>query len=130
MTLTIDLTPAEEVSLAVVAGREGLNLTEAARKVLTSNLPPVTDRGQERRLLEERAALLDREDAGTLPVAQVARLRQVEAELDRLEDQDPVEQEADRRLAQTGDKLDEILALLRNLPRRGAEEGDAEGKAR
>ncbi len=126
MTLTIDLTPAEEISLAAVARREGLNPTEAARKVLTANLPPIMDRERERLLLEERAALLDREDAGTLSDTQAARLHQVEAQLDQLEDQDPVEQEADRRLARTGDKLDEILALLRSLPRKDSEEKDSE----
>jgi len=136
MTLTIDLTPTEEVRLAAVAVREGLDPAEAAHKVLTANLPPVPDRRldtgweQERRLLEERDALLDREDAGMLSDAQATRLRAVEAQLDQLEDQDPVEQEADRRLAQTGDKLDEILALLRSLPRKEAEERDAGGDAR
>ena len=131
MTLTIDLTPAEEKRLAAVARREGLDPTEAARKVLTANLPPVTnlppaaDRERERQLLAERDALLDAEDAGTLSDAQAARLRGVEAELDRLEDQDPVEQEADRRQARTGDHLDEILALLRSLPRKDAVDGEA-----
>jgi len=120
MTLTIELTPAEEVSLAAVAGREGLDLAETARMVLTSGLLPVTDR--EGLLLAERGALLDRAGAGTLSGAQATRLRQIEAQLDRLEDQDPVEQEADRRLARTGDKLDEVLALLRGLPRRDAED--------
>jgi len=43
MTLTIDLTPAEEARLAAAARRAGLNPTEAARKVLTANLPPASD---------------------------------------------------------------------------------------
>ncbi len=120
MTLMIDLTPAEELRLAAVANREGLNPTEAARKVLTANLPWITDLERERGLLEERAALLDQEDAGTLSPSQSARLRGIEAELDQLEDQDPIEQEADRRLAHTSNKLDEILALLRSLPRKEA----------
>ena len=127
MTLTIDLTPAEEARLDVVAAQKGWNRTEAAHRVLTANLPPMgalaltphaLDRARETRLVEEYQALRDGEDAGTLSGAQAARLRQVEAELDHLEDQDPIEQEADRRLQETGDKLDEILALLRSLPRK------------
>ena len=129
MTLTIDLTPAEEIRLAAVAIREGLNPAEAARQVLTANLPPVMDWERERLLLEERGVLLDGEDAGALTDAQTARLRWVEAELDRLEYQDAVEQEADRRLARTGDKLDEILALLRSLPRKGSDEKNLEDVA-
>jgi hypothetical protein len=62
--------------------------------------------------------LLDQEDRGALSAAQIIRLRQVQEELDRLEDQDPIEQAADRRLQETGDKLDEILALLRSLPKK------------
>ncbi len=122
MTLTIDLTPAEEARLNALALRLALPHGEAARRFLAEHLPPVTDRERERRLLEERSALLDGEDAGTLSDAQAARLRQVEADLDRLEDQNPIDQEADRRLAQTGDKLDEILALLRSLPRKDSKE--------
>ena len=122
MTLTIDLTPAEEARLNALAARLALPHGEAARRFLAEHLPPVpapvTGHEQERQLLAERSALLDCADAGTITDAQIARLRQVEADLDRLEDQDPAEQEADRRLAQTGDKLDEILALLRSLPRR------------
>lgn len=101
---------------------------EDARKAFTAKQPLVTGRERERRLLEERHALLDCEDTGALSDAQAARLRQVAAQLDRLEDQDPVEQEADRRLARTGDKLDEILTLLRSLPRKGSENKDSENK--
>lgn len=79
---------------------------------------PTKHRKQKQLLLEKRGALLDLEDAGTLSLAQAIHLRHIEQQLDWLEDQDPVEQEADRRLAQTGDKLDEILSLLRNLPRK------------
>ena len=77
------------------------------------------DRAREMRLAEECQALRAQEDDQTLSGAQAARLRQVEAELDLLEGVDPVEQEADRRLQETGDKLDEILVLLRSLPRKG-----------
>ena len=90
--------------------------TEAARKLLTASRPAISGRERQARLLEERHLLLDREE-GFLSPAQAARLRQVEAQLDFLEDQDPVEQNADRRLQETGDKLDEILSLLHSLPR-------------
>lgn len=129
MTLTIDLTPAEGARLDAVAAQKGWNRTEAARRVLTANLPPMAasalplpapDRARETRLVEEYHTLRDQEDDGMLSGTQAARLRQVEAELDLLEDQDPIEQEADRRLQETGDKLDEILALLRSLPRKDA----------
>ncbi len=86
---------------------------------LTLDLTP-PNRAREIRLVEEYHALRDQEDGGTLSGTQAARLRQVEAELDLLEDQDPTEQEADRRLQATGDQLDEILMLLRNLPRKDA----------
>lgn len=130
MTLTIDLTPTEEAQLDAVAAQKGWNRTEAARRVLTANLPPmetslppspILRRTREAQLVEEYHALRDQEDGGTLSGAQEAQLRQVEAELDLLEDQDPIEQEADRRLQETGDKLDEILTLLRSLPRKDAE---------
>ncbi len=122
MTLTIDLTPAEEARLAAVAAQKGWNRAEAARRVLTANLPPmVSGRERETQLVQEYQALRDQAGDGTLSGAQAARLRQVEAELDFLEDQDPVEQEADRRLQETGDKLDEVLALLRGLPRKDAD---------
>ena len=106
--------------MAAAAHREGLAPTEAARKLLTANLAPIRGREREARLVEEYHGLLDLEDNGSLSAAQTARLRQVEAELDFLEAQNPVEQEADRRLAETSDKLDEILALLRSLPRKDA----------
>lgn len=106
------------MSLGMIARHNGLNLIEAAHQTLAAGLPYVTNGSQERLLLlEERATLLDCEFAGTLSNAQAARLHQVEVLLDQIEDQDPVEREADRRLAQTGDKLDEILTLLRSLPR-------------
>ena len=95
---------------------------EAVRETYTTEIPLVSDRDREGVLLRERAALLDLEDAGILSDAQAARLHQIEAQLDRIEDQDPIEQEADRRIAQTGDKLDEILSLLRSLPRRDPED--------
>jgi hypothetical protein len=97
-------------------------LTEAVRETSTTEWSFTSSQQQERVLLAERSALLDLENADTISDAQATRLRQVEAQLDRLEDQDPVEQEADRRLAQTGDKLDEILSLLRSLPRKEAQD--------
>jgi hypothetical protein len=127
MTLTIELTPTEEARLDAVAAQKGWNRTEAAYRVLTENLPsmvaltpsaPTQNYVHQTRLVEEYHALLDQEDRGALSAAQIIRLRQVQEELDRLEDQDPIEQAADRRLQETGDKLDEILALLRSLPKK------------
>lgn len=92
----------------------------ATRDMTLTTDPAPPDRGRETRLVEEYHALRDQEDSGTLSGTQAARLRQVEAELDRLEDQDPIEQEADRRLQETGEKLDEVLTLLRSLPRQDA----------
>ncbi len=43
MTLTIDLTPAEEARLADAARRAGLAPAEAARKLVTEHLPPIKD---------------------------------------------------------------------------------------
>lgn len=139
MTLTIDLTPAEEANLTAAARQEGLD-PAALLKRLMAQLAPTkaadaptfseldlrephrrrADRERERRLVEEYHALVDREEHGGLSDAQQVRLRQVEAELDGLEDQDPVAQAADRRLQETSDKLDEILALLRSLPHKDA----------
>ena len=41
MTLTLDLSPTEEAQIAAVAQRTGLSPAEAARKLLTQNLPSV-----------------------------------------------------------------------------------------
>jgi hypothetical protein len=41
MTLTLDLTPTEEAQITAVAQSAGLTPAEAARKLLTQNLPPV-----------------------------------------------------------------------------------------
>jgi hypothetical protein len=127
MILTIELTPTEEVWLNAVAAQKGWNRTEAAHRVLTENLPsmvvpapstPTQNHVRQTRLVEEYHAFLDQADRETLSPAQTIRLRQVQEELDHLEDQDPIEQAADRRLQETGDKLDEILALLRSLPKK------------
>ena len=40
MTLTLDLTPTEEAQINAVARSAGLTPAEAARKLLTQNLPP------------------------------------------------------------------------------------------
>lgn len=102
------------------------DLIEAARDIYTTEMPLVSGQSQERVLLTERYALLEFEYTGTLSNAQAERLHEIEAQLDQLEDRDPVEQEADRRLAQTSDKLDEILSLLRSLPRKTSTKKDAE----
>ena len=81
-------------------------------------LPTVPVQQQERVLLDERYALLDLAYSAPLSEAQTARLCWLEARLNELDDQDPVEQEADRRLAQTSKELDDILAYLRSLPRK------------
>ena len=121
MTLTIALTPAEEKRLAAVAQQEGVDPAEAARKLLTGLLPPVSfgqENLRERQLIEEyhRLVRLGRQE----PLSETHReqLRQVEEELHTLEAQDEREQAIDRRLQATGDKLDEILSLLRNLPKK------------
>lgn len=80
---------------------------------------------QERVWLDERYALLELRYSAPLSDAKVARLRWIEEKLDELDDQDPVEQEADRRLVQTSNKLDEILSLLRSLPRKSSIQEDA-----
>ena len=43
MTLTLDLSPTEEAQITAVAQSNGLSPAEAARKLLTQNLPPVPD---------------------------------------------------------------------------------------
>ena len=86
------------------------------------DLPTVLAQQQE--LLNERYALLDLEYSAPLSEAQTARLCLLEARLNELDDQDPVEQEADRRLAQTSKELDDILAYLRSLPRKKPSEAD------
>ncbi len=48
MTLTIDLTPAEEARLAAAARRAGLAPTEAARRLVTEHLPLVETEGDAR----------------------------------------------------------------------------------
>ena len=40
MTLTIDLTPAEEARLTAAAAQAGLAPEEAARRLVTDHLPP------------------------------------------------------------------------------------------
>jgi hypothetical protein len=88
-------------------------------------MPLAFSQDQERVLLAERYALLELRYSAPLSDAQVARLHWIEEKLDELDDQDPVEQEADRRLAQTSNKLDEILSLLRSLPRKSSIPEDA-----
>lgn len=125
MTLTIDLTPAEELGLFEVARQQGLLPTEAAHRLLTAQLPRVPLWEQEQGLVQEYQALTTQERQGQLTEAQLIRLREVTAALDELEAHDPVEQEADRRVKETGDKLDQML--LRSLPRKTAEQ-DAHGE--
>lgn len=122
MTLTLELTPTEEASLAEVARQNGLPPAEAAHRLLTAHLPQVPDREQEEAWVQEYQALAAQESHGQLSAAQAYRLREVTAALDALEAQDPAAQEADRRTQETGDKLDEMLTLLRNLPRKNAEQ--------
>ena len=43
MTLTINLTPAEEVRLCAAAQQEGIAPAELARKLVTEHLPPAHD---------------------------------------------------------------------------------------
>lgn len=123
MTLTIDLTPAEELGLFEVARQQGLLPTEAAHRLLTAQLPRVPLWEQEQGLVQEYQALTTQERHGQLTEAQFVRLREVTAALDELEAHDPVEQEAERRVKETSDKLDQMLLLLRNLPRKTAELG-------
>lgn len=127
MTLTIDLTPAEELGLFEVARQEGLPPTEAAHRLLSAHLPRVPRWEQEQAWVQEYQALTAQERRGQITSTQVKRLREVAAALDELEAQDPVEQEADRRVEETGDKLDEMLALLRSLPRKTAEQAKDAG---
>ena len=100
-------------------------LTEVVRETFTTGWSFPASQRQERVLLAERYALLELRYSAPLSDAQVARLHWIEEKLDELDDQDPVEQEADRRLAQTSDKLDEILSLLRSLPRKSSIQEDA-----
>ncbi len=46
MTLTLDLTPTEEAQITAVAQSAGLTPAEAARKLLTQNLPPTETEGR------------------------------------------------------------------------------------
>lgn len=75
MTLTINLTPAEERQLRVAAQQEGIAPAELARKLVTEHLPPVSDENA------ASIALLQswlEEDATDDP----DELRQAEAELE------------------------------------------------
>jgi hypothetical protein len=65
-------------------------------------------------LLVEYHALTDLERNGGLSGAQAARLRSVDAQLDVLEEQNPAVRALYRRLDEDNDKLDEILAMLRD----------------
>lgn len=123
MTVTIDLTPTEEWGLFEVARQKGLPPTEAAHRLLSAQLPRVPLREQQQALVQEYQTLTTFERQGQLSQNQANRLHEVTTALDTLEALDPVAQEADRRLQETGDKLDEMLALLRSLPRRDAGEG-------
>ena len=126
MTLTIDLTPAEESGLFEVARRQGLRPTEAAHRLLTAQLPRVPVWEQEQGLVQEYQALTTQERQGQLTEAQVIRLREVTAALDEIEAHDPVEQEAERRVQDTSDKLDQMLLLLRSLPKKTAQDTQGE----
>lgn len=127
MTLTIDLTPSEERGLFEVARQNGLPPAEAAHRLLTAHLPQ-PGREQEEAWVQEYQALAAQERHGPLSAAQAHRLREVTAALDALEAQDPAAQEADRRIQETGDKLDEMLTLLRNLPRKNADKSAEQNK--
>ena len=100
-------------------------LIEAVRGDFVIGWSSSSSQQQERVLLDERYALLELRYSAPLSDAQAARLHWIEEKLDELDDQDPVEQEADRRLAQTSNKLDEILSLLRSLPRKSSIPEDA-----
>ena len=121
MTLTIDLTPAEELGLFEVARQNGLPPAEAAHRLLTAHLPRPM-REQEQAWVQEYQALAAQERRGQLSAAQAHRLREVTAALDELEEHDSMEQEAERRTQEISGKLDQMLALLRSLPRRDDEE--------
>lgn len=65
MTLTIDLTPSEERRLTSVARQEGLEPTEAARKLFVSSLFPA-GRERETELVHEYHGLMEAERQGRL----------------------------------------------------------------
>lgn len=113
MTLTIDLTPSEEARLVGVAQQEGLGLPALAHKIVTAYpAPPALEED----LNAESHDLVDLDLGGQLTETQAARLRWVEQKLDEADAQDPLEQEMDRRVRETGSQLDAILALLKKLP--------------
>ena len=122
MTLTLELSPLEELGLAEMARQEGVAPAEAAHRLLAAHLPAAPRREREQALVQEYQALTAQERQGRLSAAQAAHRQEIEAALDELERQDPKEQEADERLRETGDKLDEMLTLLRSLPRKNTEQ--------
>lgn len=111
MTVTIDLTPAEEARLTADAAQAGLDVSSLAkRRILADSLHS----GEA--LNEEFHDLVDLELAGQLTEAQSVRLREIERQMDEADAHDPLEQEMDRRVRETSSQLDAILALLKNLP--------------
>ena len=114
-TITVTLTPEEDAALRARARYAGSTaeevLGQAARHPLTATL-------SEAGLLDEYHRLVDLQIAGRLTEAQAAHLRDVEARLNELDAQDPVEQVMDARASETSRKLEEVLEALRRLPLR------------
>lgn len=111
--MTITLAPQLETRLRRKAARTGKD-ADALVEALLSNA--LADEASEEELREEYHHLVALELKGMLTGAQAAHLRQVTQELDDLDAHSPAAQAMSLRLAETGRKLDEMLALLRGLP--------------
>ena len=68
MSITIELTPAEEARLQAAAASRGVSVTECARRLLTAHLPPCASGDRTLELFAQWAA----EDATDDP-AEIAR---------------------------------------------------------
>ncbi len=116
--MTITLAPQVEKRLRRKAARIGQEADTLAGTLLWDALADeAVEETTAEELREEYHHLVTLELKGMLSGAQAARLRLVTQELDDLDTHSPAAQAMSLRLDETGRKLDEMLALLRGLPR-------------
>ena len=111
--MTITLAPQLETRLRRKAARMG---EDADRLIESLLLDALADEVSEEELRDEYRQLATLELRGTLFETQLGRLSQVTQALDAIDRHSPAAQAMTQRLDETGRKLDEMLAILRELP--------------
>ncbi len=113
--MTITLAPQVETRLRRKAARNGQELNALADALL---LEALDDDVSDEELRDEYHQLVALELRGLLSQTQSTRFYRVRQELDARDASGAAAQAMSQRLEATGQKLDEMLAILRSLPLR------------